>query len=121
VRGVMTKIATGRLIWRLKRYTSNGEQWDRICGRCKQNMPLFEYEHRDELERPLFGYLCEGCAQKKLAEWLQCAQSPDYVTLSYLTAFDIAAVYYEQKNDAETLTLTRWSPEQRRRRLQIDE
>jgi hypothetical protein len=39
----------------------------------------------------------------------------------YLTNFDVATVYYEQKNDEETLTLTRWSPEQRRRRLQLDE
>ena len=115
----MTGIPTGKLIWRLKRYTSDGEQWDRVCGRCKQSMPVFEYEHHDEPERPLFGYLCEECAQKKLAEWLQCAQSPDYVGLSYLTTFDIAAVYYEQKNDEETLNLTRWSPEQRRRRLQV--
>jgi hypothetical protein len=117
----MPNLPAGKLIWRLKRYTNDGEQWDRVCGRCKQNMPVFEYEHHDEPEHLLFGYLCEGCAQKKLAEWLQCAQSPDYVTLSYLTAFDIAVVYYEQKNDAETLTLTRWSPEQRRRRLQMDE
>ena len=83
---------------------------------------VFEYEHRDEQgeqRRPVFGYLCEGCAQKKLAEWLQCAESPDYVHLGYQTDFDIATVFYEQKNDAETLVLTRWSPEQRRRRLQI--
>lgn len=39
--------------------------------------------------------------------------------LGYQTDFDIATVFYEQKNDAETLVLTRWSPEQRRRRLQI--
>jgi hypothetical protein len=41
------------------------------------------YEHRDEQERPAFSYLCEGCAQKKLVEWLQCAGSPDYVQLGY--------------------------------------
>ena len=117
----MSRTPPGKLIWSLRRYTGNGELWDRVCGRCKQNTPVFEYEHRDEQESPLFGYLCEGCAQKKLAEWLQCAQSPDYVLLGYLTNFDIATVYYEPKNDEETLTLTRWSPEQRRRRLQIDE
>lgn len=116
----MTALSTGKIIWRLQRYTINGEQWDRVCGRCRQNMPVFEYEHHDEPEHPRFGYLCEGCAQKKLAEWLQCSQSPDYIALGYLTNFDSATVFYEQKNDAETLTLTRWSSEQRRRRLQID-
>jgi hypothetical protein len=40
------------------------------------------------------------------------------VHLGYQTDFDIAIVSYEQKNDGETLTLTRWSAEQRRRRLQ---
>ena len=39
----------------------------------------------------------------------------------YQTDFDIATVFYEQKNDGETLTLSRWSAEQRRRRLQGDE
>ena len=108
-------------MWSLKRYTSDGESWDRLCGRCKQNTPIFEYEHRDEQERPVFGYLCEECAQKKLAEWLQCAGSPDYVQLGYLTDFDIATVFYEQKNDGESLLLTRWSSEQKRRRLQVAE
>ena len=92
-----------------------------MCSRCKQATPVFEYEHRDEPEgqrRPAFGYLCEGCAQKKLAEWLQCTESPDYAHLGYQTDYEIATVFYEQKNDEETLVLTRWSPEQRRRRLQ---
>ena len=109
---------SAKLIWAIRRYQGDGEGWDRICGRCKQQLPVFEYEHRDEQDRSLFGYLCEDCAQKKLAEWLQCVDSPDYVTIDYLTAFDIASVIYEPKNDAETLTLTRWSSEQRRRRLQ---
>ena len=61
---------------------------------------------------------CEGCAQKKLTEWLQCAWSTDYAHPGYQRDFDIATVFYEQKNDEETLVLTRWSPEQRRRRLQ---
>ena len=60
--------------------------------------PTFEYEHRDQEARPAFSYLCDVCAQKKLAEWLQCAGSPDYALLGYLTAFDTATVYYEQKN-----------------------
>jgi glycerol-3-phosphate cytidylyltransferase-like family protein len=114
----MSRIPAGVLIWSLKRYTRDGNLWDRTCFRCKQRTPVFEYEHRDERELPLFNYLCEGCAQKKLAEWLQCEASPDYVHLGYQTDFDIATVFYEQKNDEETLTLTRWSPEQRRRRLQ---
>ncbi|HZO70752.1 MAG TPA: hypothetical protein VFB60_01040 [Ktedonobacteraceae bacterium] len=117
----MGRISTGVTIWSLQRYTRNGNLWDRVCVRCKQVTPVFEYEHRDEQERPLFSYLCENCAQKKLAEWLQCVGSPDYMSLGYQTDFDIAIVSYEQKNDGETLTLTRWSPEQRRRRLQGDE
>src|SRR5438046_6736839 len=117
----MGRIPTGVLIWSLKRYIRNGNLWDRVCFRCKHTTPVFEYEHRDEQGRPSFHYLCEECAQKKLAEWLQCAESPDYVHLGYQTDFDIATVFYEQKNDGETLLLTRWSTEQRRRRLQITE
>jgi glycerol-3-phosphate cytidylyltransferase-like family protein len=114
----MSRIATGVVIWSLRRFIGNGNLWDRVCFRCKQSTPVFEYEHRDDQERPTFHYLCEQCAQKKLAEWLQCATSPDYVHLGYQTDFDSATVFYEQKNDGETLTLTRWSAEQRRRRLQ---
>ncbi|HLH63171.1 MAG TPA: hypothetical protein VKV20_15935 [Ktedonobacteraceae bacterium] len=117
----MRRIPTGVVIWSLKRYTSNEKLWDRTCFRCKRATPVFEYEHHDEQQRLAFHYLCEECAQKKLAEWLQSAQSPDYVHLGYQTDFDIATVFYEQKNDEETLLLTRWSPEHRRRRLQIDQ
>lgn len=117
----MGRISTGLVIWSLKRYTKNGNLWDRVCFRCKQTTPVFEYEHRDEQERSAFNYLCEGCAQMKLAEWLQCESSPDFVHLSHLTDFDSATVFYEQKNDEETLMLTRWSTEQRRRRLQGDQ
>ncbi len=117
----MGRIPTGAVIWSLKRNTRNGNLWDRVCIRCKQKTPVFEYEHHDEQKRPTFGYICEECAQKKLAEWLQCAESPDYVHLGYQTDFDTATVFYEQKNDEESLLLTRWSPEQRRRRLQVDE
>jgi hypothetical protein len=117
----MRGIPTGLVIWSLKRYTRDENLWDRVCSRCKQATPVFEYEHRDERERSLFSYLCEECAQKKLAEWLQSAESPDYVHLGYQTDFDIAIVFYEQKNDGETLLLTRWSAEQRRRRLQDSE
>ena len=117
----MGRIPTGAVIWSLKRYSRNGNLWDRVCFRCKQKTPVFEYEHRDEQERPLFQYLCEECAQKKLAEWLQSAASSEAGFSGSLTAFDSATVFYEQKNDGETLTLTRWSAEQRRRRLQGSE
>jgi hypothetical protein len=116
----MGHISTGALVWSLKRYTRDNNLWDHVCYRCKRATPVFVYEHHDEGEgkRLHFHYLCEGCAQKKLGEWLQCAGSPDYTQSSYLTDFDIAEVYCEQKNEEETLILTRWSAEQRRRRLQ---
>ena len=117
----MSRIPTGLLIWSLKRFTKNNNLWDRVCYTCMQATPVFEYEHRDEQERSLFSYLCEGCAQKKLAQWLQSAASPDDTRPGFQTDFDIATVFYEQKNDGETLTLSRWSTEQRRRRLQGDE
>ena len=117
----MGRIPTGDIVWSLRRYTRDGNLWDHVCSRCKQTTPVFEYEYRDEQgdqRRMAFGYLCQECAQKKLAEWLQREQSPDYAHLGYQMEFDIATVFYEQKNDEETLVLTRWSPEQRRRRLQ---
>ncbi len=117
----MSRIPAGKLIWSLRRYIGDGDPWDHLCGRCKQTTSAFEYEHRDEQERPAFSYLCEGCAQKKLAEWLQCAESPDSVRLGYLTDFDIATVFYEQNNDGQSLLLTRWSSERKRRRLQVAE
>lgn len=116
----MRRMPTGTLIWSLKRYTRDANLWDRACFRCKQKVPVFEYELRNEQERPLFHFLCEECAQKKLAEWLQCTESPDHIALGYQTDFDIATVFFEQKNEGETLLLTRWSKEQRRRRLQIE-
>src|ERR1051326_4538987 len=65
----MSKIPSGKLIWSLRRYTRDENLWDRVCEQCKQCTPVFEYEHRDEDEGLLFGYLCEACAQKKLASW----------------------------------------------------
>jgi hypothetical protein len=79
----MSRISAGKLIWSPRRYTGNGDSWDHLCGRGKQTTPAFEYGYRDEQERPAFSYLCEGCALKKLAEWLQCAENPDYVQLGY--------------------------------------
>lgn len=117
----MSRLSPGTLIWSLKRSTRNTNLWDRVCFRCKQATPVFEYEHRDEQERSLFHYLCEVCAQKRLAEWLQSTTRSDFELPGFQTAFDIATVFYEQKNDGETLTLTRWSGEQRRRRCQGEE
>ena len=73
------RIPTGILIWSLTRFTKNDTLWDRVCFTCKQATPVFEYAHRDEQDRPTFSYLCEDCAQKKLAEWLESAASPDDV------------------------------------------
>lgn len=115
----MSRLATGDLIWNLTRYTRNTNLWDRVCFQCKQTTPVFEYEHRDDQKRSLFHYLCEECAQKKLAKWLHSAARSDVAGSQ--TDFDIATVFYEPKNDGETLTLTRWSTEQRRRRLQDKE
>jgi hypothetical protein len=114
----MSRIPSSKLIWSLKRYTRDRNLWDHVCEQCKQCIPVFEYEHRNESEGLLFGYLCEACAQKKLASWLQSAQSCDHPYPGDQTDFDTATIFYEQKNDGETLVLTRWSPEQRRRRLQ---
>ena len=96
----MGRIPTGDVIWSLRRYTRDGNLWDRVCSLCKQATPVFEYEHHDEQggqRRPAFGYMCERCAQNKLAEWLQYTGSPDYAHLGYHTDFDIATVFYEQK------------------------
>jgi hypothetical protein len=114
----MSRIPSDKIIWSLRRYTRNGNLWDRVCEQCNQCTPVFEYERRDEDERLHFGYLCEACAQKKLASWLQLTQSSDHAYPASQTDFDIATVFYEQKNDGETLVLTRWSSEQRRRRVQ---
>ena len=113
----MGRIPTGLLLWSLKRYTRNTNLWDRVCFTCQQVTPVFEYEARDG-QQPVFNYLCEGCAQKKITEWLHSAANSENNHPSNQTDFDVATVFYEQKNDAETLMLTRWSPEQRRRRLQ---
>ena len=114
----MSGIPSGKLVWSLKRYTRDKNLWDRVCECCKCHTPVFVYEYQDEQERLLFGYFCEECAQKKLLEWLQSAQSLEDVASGCQAKFDIATVFYEQKNDGETLLLTRWSAEQRRRRLQ---
>ena len=123
----MKRIPAGDVIWSLRRYTKNENLWDRVCSSCKQTTPVFEYEHRNEQEqrneqeRIAFSYLCEECAQKLLAQWLHSQTSSDSTHPGYQTDFDIATVFYEQKNDGETLLLTRWSTEQRRRRLQVEE
>jgi protein-arginine kinase activator protein McsA len=113
----MNRIPAGPLIWSLKRYTKNTNLWDRVCFTCQQATPVFEYEARNE-QQPIFNYLCERCAQKKITEWLHSAANSDNQHPDDQTHFDVATVFYEQKNDAETLMMIRWSPEQRRRRLQ---
>jgi hypothetical protein len=109
---------SGELLWSLSRYTRDGNLWDRVCEQCKQRTPVFEYEQHETQERLLFGYLCEQCAQRQLAKWLQPASGSEEIHTFTPTDFDIAIVIYETKNDGETLVLTRWSAEQRRRKLQ---
>src|SRR5947209_7161336 len=92
---LMSRIPSGKLIWSLSRYTRDRNLWDHVCENCKQCTPVFEYEHRNETEGLLFGYLCEACAQKKLASWLQSAQSCDHEYPGYQTDFDTASVFYE--------------------------
>ncbi len=55
----MSRIPSGILVWDLYRYTRDGNLWDRVCEQCKQRTPVFEYEHGDEDEGLLFGYLCD--------------------------------------------------------------
>jgi protein-arginine kinase activator protein McsA len=117
----MSRMPSGKIVWALRRYTRDSNLWDHVCEHCKQSTPIFEYEHCDEGGGQFFGYLCEACAQKKLGSWLQIAQSSDHKYLDYQIDFDTATVLYEQKNDGETLVLTRWSLEQQRRRLQGSE
>ena len=117
----MRNIPGGKLIWSLKRYNLEENMWDHVCPGCRQTTPVFVHEHSDEQGKPGFSYLCEKCAQKMLAEWLRCTDRTDYRLFEHITDFDVAAVYRNQNNDEETLTITRWSQEQRRRRLQADE
>ncbi|SRR5260370_5773393 len=114
----MSRSPHGNVVWSLKRYTNEVDVWDRVCGQCKQQMPVFEYEQHDEQVRSHLGYLCEECAQKLLVQWLYGVPPASAEARDFQTRFDMATVYYEQKNDGETLLLTRWSTEQRRRRLQ---
>lgn len=114
----MRRIPTGEILWSLSRYTRDGNLWDHVCEQCKQNTPIFEYEQHQAQERLHFGYLCEQCAQAQLAKWLQTVSGSNEIPTTTPTNFDIATVIHESKNDGETLILTRWSAEQRRRRLQ---
>lgn len=114
----MRRMPSGELLWSLSRYTRDGNLWDRVCDQCKQNTPVFEFEQHQVQERLLFGYLCAQCAQRQLAKWLQSDEGSEEIHTFIPTDFDIATVTYESKNDGETLVLTRWSSEQRRRRLQ---
>ncbi len=117
----MRKRPDGKLIWSLKRHDGQENVWDHICPGCQQTTPIFVHEHADPQAKLVFGYLCEKCAQKKLAEWLRCTDRTDYRLFEHITDFDEASVYHNQQNDEETLMITRWSHEQRRRRMQGDE
>ncbi|TMC22596.1 MAG: hypothetical protein E6J33_02595 [Chloroflexi bacterium] len=117
----MRNIPEGKIVWSLKRYNLKENMWDHVCPGCRQTTPVFVHEDSDEQGRPGFSYLCEKCAQKMLAEWLRCTDRTDYRLFEHITDFDVAIVYQNQNNGEETLTITRWSQEQRRRRLQADE
>ena len=114
----MRKRPDGKLIWSLKRHTFQESVWDHVCPGCQQTTPLYVHEYGNTQERLVSSYLCEACAQQKLAEWLRCTDRTDYRLFEHITDFDEASVYHNPQNDEETLLVTRWSQEQRRRRLQ---
>ncbi|QBD75280.1 hypothetical protein EPA93_04415 [Ktedonosporobacter rubrisoli] len=117
----MRKRPDGKLLWGLKRHALPGDMWEHICPGCRQTTPVYTHEYLDEHDKLVFAYLCEKCAQKKLAEWLRCTDRTDYRIYEHITDFDEASVYHNQYNDEETLTITRWSSKQRQHRLQINE
>jgi protein-arginine kinase activator protein McsA len=94
--------------------------WDHICPGCQQTTPVYVHTYEVSQEKLVFGYLCETCGQKKLAEWLRCTDRTDYRLFEHITDFDEAAAYHNPQNDEDTLLITRWGSEQRRRRLQAD-
>ena len=117
----MRKRPHEQLVWSLKRHSLQGSMWDHICPSCQQTTPLFVHEYPDQQGKLVFSYLCDTCAQQKLAEWLHCTDRTDYRLFEHITDFDEAAVYHNQQSDEESLTISRWSQEQRRRRLQGEE
>jgi hypothetical protein len=117
----MRKRPGGNLIWSLQRHALQGNMWDHICPACRQTTPVFIHEYVNPQGKLISGYLCEICAQQKLAEWLRCTDRTDYRIFQHITDFDSAAVYHNPHNDEEILLISRWSQEQRRRRLQADE
>lgn len=117
----MTKTSHGAVVWSLKRHNLQEDMWDHICPVCRATTPVFVHEYPTEEGRLRFSYLCETCAQKKVAMWLGYAQDAGGIGWAESIDFDIATVHHNQENDEETLTLTRWGQEQRRRRLQVAE
>jgi hypothetical protein len=117
----MRKRPDGELVWSLKRHNLQEGMWDHICPECKQTTPVFVHEYEDAQGKLIFNYLCDKCAQKKLAEWLRCTDRTDYRIFEHITDFDAAALYHNQQNGEENLVITRWAYEQRQRRLQQDE
>lgn len=117
----MRKRPDGKLVWSLERHDFNGNLWDHVCPGCRQATPVFVHEYIDTQDKQVFAYLCDKCAQQKLAEWLRCTDRTDYRLFEHITDFDAASVYHNQQNDEENLMITRWSPKQRQRRLQGDE
>jgi hypothetical protein len=120
----MVHIPTGVIRWRLKRASYSSSLRDRTCFRCKAIPPAFEYEQYDEEQQITLSYLCEACAQKTLAEWMQRTAGPDYVPTDSKTDFDVATAIREEHQkehqSGETLLLAHWSAEQRRRKRQGD-
>jgi protein-arginine kinase activator protein McsA len=115
----MRKRPDGKMQWSLERHNLQENLWDHICPGCQQAPPTFVHSYIiDTPDRLTFGYLCEKCAQKRLAEWLRCTDRTDYRLFEHITDFDAASVYLNQQNNEEVLMITRWSYEQRQKRLQ---
>jgi protein-arginine kinase activator protein McsA len=112
------KQSFGTVLWSLERHNLNENLWDHLCPVCRATTPVFVHQYLTETGRLRSSFLCETCARKKVVEWLRHSDSADESLLQHLRDFDRAAVYHQQENDEETLTLTRWSQEQRQRRLQ---
>jgi hypothetical protein len=117
----MRKRPDGELVWSLKRHNMQEDVWDHVCPECRQTTPIFVHEYLDAQGKLIFSYLCDKCAQKKLAEWLRCTDRTDYRIFEHITDFDAVALFYNQQNGEENLLITRWTYEQRQRRLQQDE
>jgi len=118
----MRKRPDGKMLWSLERHNLHTDLWDHICPGCQQAPPIYVHSYLTESQDRLTSmYLCEKCAQKKLAEWLRCSDRTDYRIFEHITDFDAASVYHNEQNDEENLIITRWSHDQRQRRLRDKE